>query len=261
MNISFTVNLQRFVPWLGYHHVLMLFCLGAIVLWSITLAGCSSYSSMTNIYILAVEYANGTAPKTATNVSSMLREARGIAQLQSRVGYFGQCVRKGGIAWVCGGDAQTLVSEFGNDDPLSMLDILGQFQKDVLFSGFIFMAIVLVFFAVVTLATFPGWHQETDDTGEEIDVKPFPSKVAIKFCSLTSGFATVFCIVSALWQHTAAVSAATMIEGLSYGNLKASVGPGAMALSWLGVALLCVVNLGIVVMWASMAILDQLTED
>lgn len=112
------------------------------------------------------------------------------------------------------------------------------------------------------LATFPGWHEELDQrTGETIDIKPFPSKVVSKIVAWAMVMASLFALVSALWQHVAASAVAFAIETTTQAHLAATVGTTAMGLGWAAYALTSVVALGMVIMIASLHILDRLTDE
>lgn len=108
------------------------------------------------------------------------------------------------------------------------------------------------------MASFPGWHEERDDSGNDIEIKPFPSRPLVNVCLLLVVTAGVAGWVGTLWQHIAAVSAATMVERGSYQNIKAAVGTIAMVLGWLGVSILLAVAVGLLVLILSLKALDRL---
>lgn len=111
------------------------------------------------------------------------------------------------------------------------------------------------------LSTFPGWHEEVDEEGSTVEVRPFPSRKVSQAAlgSLTVGFA--FGIISALWQHISAAAAASMAEKMSYGQINGHVGPAAMAFGWIGVGLITLVALGLLVMILSIKLIQQLIDD
>ena len=55
--------------------------------------------------------------------------------------------------------------------------------------------------------------------------------------------ASVFVLVSIMWQHTAAVAASTIVQDLGNGSVRSGVGVTAMILGWFGFGLLVVVTL------------------
>lgn len=63
---------------------------------------------------------------------------------------------------------------------------------------------MLAFITFVLLATFPGWHVETNREGSDVDVKPFPSRpvsqAALAFVFIASVFVLVclFLLLSTL---------------------------------------------------------------
>ncbi|KAF2624661.1 hypothetical protein BU25DRAFT_131609 [Macroventuria anomochaeta] len=226
-------RLSRLVPFLGYHHVLMIVQISAVIMMSILLAGCSSYSTMTNVYILGLSYTNSTPSNLGPVERAMfdtLHSLKGSAQLEVRIGYFGMCVRQRGIVWLCSSDSSGLAQQIGpENDPLNLIGAASSFKDDVLFSGLIFMSVILAFFCFVLLATFPGWHEERDvRTGSDVDVKPFPSRPVSQVALACTFVAAVLMLVASLWQHIGAVGAAAMAESSNYGNVKTDIGAGAM---------------------------------
>lgn len=123
------------------------------------------------------------------------------------------------------------------------------------------VAIVLAFVCFILLATFPGWHEEINDDGSERDVKPFPSRAVSQSALALIFVASVFVLVSVLWQHTASVAASTIAQDLGNGSVRSGVGTAAMILGWFGFALLIIVTIGLLVMILSISILDKLTDD
>ena len=123
------------------------------------------------------------------------------------------------------------------------------------------VAIVLAFVCFIILATFPGWHEELDERGEEKDVKPFPSRAVCQVALALIFVASVFVLVSVLWQHTASVAASTIAQDLGNGSVKSGVGTTAMVLGWVGFSLLIVVTIGLLVMILSLGLIADLTDD
>jgi hypothetical protein len=123
------------------------------------------------------------------------------------------------------------------------------------------VAIVLAFFCFILLATFPGWHEEVDITGSETEVKPFPSRAVSQVALALVFVASVFVLVSVLWQHTASVAASTVAQDMGNGSVKSGVGTSAMILGWFGFGLLVVVTVGLLVMILSIRLLHRLTDE
>ncbi len=123
------------------------------------------------------------------------------------------------------------------------------------------VAIILAFVCFLLLATFPGWHEEVDDHESVKDVKPFPSRPVSQIALALIFIASVFVLVSVLWQHTASVAASTIAQDLGNGSVASGVGTTAMILGWFGFALLIIVTIGLLVMILSISLLDRLTDD
>lgn len=124
------------------------------------------------------------------------------------------------------------------------------------------VAIILAFLTFILLATFPGWHYEQDEvTGSEVDVKPFPPRPVCQVALAVIFVASVFVLVSVLWQHTASVGASVVAQDFGNGSVKSGVGTTAMILGWFGFALLVIVTIGLLVMLLSMSVLDKLASD
>lgn len=124
------------------------------------------------------------------------------------------------------------------------------------------VAIILAFLTFILLATFPGWHYETDEiTGSEVDVKPFPPRPVCQVALAVIFVASVFVLVSVLWQHTASVGASVVAQDFGNGSVKSGVGTTAMILGWFGFSLLVIVTIGLLVMLLSMSVLDKLASD
>lgn len=233
---------------------------------AILLAGCSSYSTMTTVYILGLSYADSVSSNLnpiAKKLSDTLSDFRNDAQLEVRAGYFGICVRQRGVIWICSSDADGLTQQIGpENDPLNLIGLAAQFKDNVIFSGLLFMVVVLSFFCFILLATFPGWHEERDQvTGSDVDVKPFPSRPVSQVACACAFVAGMLSLISTLWQHVGAVGAAAMAESANYGNVKSWIGAGAMAMGWLSFTLIILVFVGLTVMILSIMVLDRLTDD
>ena len=118
------------------------------------------------------------------------------------------------------------------------------------------IAIVLAFFCFLVLATFPGWHEDVEG-----DMRPLPSRPVSQASLALIFMASVFVLVSVLWQHTASVAASTIAKDIGNGSVKSGVGTTAMILGWFGFALLVIVTVGLLMMILSIRMITQLTDE
>lgn len=264
--MRFSISFFRFMPFLGYHHALMILIVIAIILLSLLLAGCSSSSpSIPNIFLISLYYDDYIAtPSTAqVNYNSHLgfRNLVSGAELEARVGYFGICVNRGGGDWLCSNNATVLADQVSVDqDPLNLIWLASQFKDMIVFPYLIIIAIIFAFICFILLATFPGWHQTENEDGSDVDVKPFPSRPVSQISLAIIFIASIFVLVSVLWQHTASVAASIIAQDLANGSVKSGVGTTAMVLGWFGFALLIIVTIGLLVMILSIQVLQELTD-
>ncbi|KAI9147796.1 hypothetical protein HJFPF1_12827 [Paramyrothecium foliicola] len=255
---------QRFIPFLGYHHVLMILIAVSIILLSLLLAGCSSSSPLIpDIFLLSLYYQGYEAvPDTAQvdyNVHTAIANIAGDAHLQARVGYFGICVNPDGGSWLCSNNATALANEVSVDqDPLNLIWLAAQFKDMIVFPYLIIIAIVFAFICFLLLATFPGWHDEEDSEGSDREVKPFPSRPVSQVALAIIFIASIFVLVSVLWQHTASVAASIIAQDFGNGSVRSGVGSSAMVLGWFSFTLLIIVTIGLLVMILSIKVLSQL---
>ncbi|EFY99656.1 Ca2+ regulator and membrane fusion protein Fig1 domain protein [Metarhizium robertsii] len=263
----FQLGWQRFIPFLGYHHVLMILIAVAIILLSLLLAGCSSSSPLIpDIFLLSLYYQKYQAvPDTAQvdyNVVTAIANIAGSASLQARVGYFGICVNPDGGSWLCSNNATALAKEVSVDqDPLNLIWLAGQFKDMIVFPYLIIIAIIFAFLCLLLLATFPGWHDEEDSEGSEREVKPFPSRAVSQVALAIIFIASIFVLVSVLWQHTTSVAASVIAQDFGNGSVKSGVGTSAMVMGWFSFTLLIIVTIGLLVMILSMRVLKQMMRD
>jgi hypothetical protein len=73
--------------------------------------------------------------------------------------------------------------------------------------------------------------------------------------------ASIFILVSVLWQHTASVAAAQVASDFGNGSVRSGVGTSAMVLGWFSFALFIIVTIALIVMILSIQLLDKLTDD
>ena len=131
-------------------------------------------------------------------------------------------------------------------------------QPDTLLS---IAAVALAVITIGLLLTFPGWHEEHDDDGNDREVKPFPSRPVSLTALAASALAAILALVSMMWQHTASVAAATTAQDMGYGTVKSGVGAASLALGWTGFALMALSAIGILVMVVSIWMLDSSPEE
>jgi hypothetical protein len=261
---KFHVGWHRFIPFLGYHHVLMILIAVSIILLSLLLAGCSSPSPLIpSIFLLSLYYESYEAkPSTAQvdyNVHTAIANIVGDARLQARVGYFGICVNPDGGSWLCSNNATALAKEISVDqDPLNLIWLAAQFKDMIVFPYLIIIAIIFAFICFILLATFPGWHDEEDSEGSDREVKPFPSRPVSQIALAIIFIASIFVLVSVLWQHTASVAASIIAQDFGNGSVKSGVGTSAMVLGWFSFTLLIIVTIGLLVMILSIKVLSSL---
>ncbi|KAK2774997.1 hypothetical protein FQN53_003346 [Emmonsiellopsis sp. PD_33] len=240
----------------------------AIILLSLLLAGCSSSSpQIPTIFLISIfyeKYAPAIDPAIVdTGAANQIGNIVGAAELEVRVGYFGICIQPTGGAFICNANASALADLMSVDaDPLNLIWVASTFKDAVVFPYLIIVAVILAFFCFLLLATFPGWHEESDpDGGEDREVKPFPSRPVSQAALALIFVASVFILVSVLWQHTASVAASTIAQDLGNGSVRSGVGTSAMILGWFGFGLFVVVTIGLLVMILSISMLAKLTDD
>ncbi|KAH8903259.1 membrane fusion mating protein FIG1 [Coniochaeta sp. PMI_546] len=230
------------------------------------LAGCSSSSPlMPDIFLLSIYYEHYTAvPDTAQvdyNVNTAISNIVGGAHLQARVGYFGICVNPDGGSWLCSNNATALANEVSVDqDPLNLIWLASQFKDMIVFPYLIIIAIIFAFICLLLLATFPGWHEEEDSEGSEREVKPFPSRPVSQIALAIIFIASIFILVSVLWQHTASVAASIIAQDFGNGSVLSGVGTSAMVMGWFSFTLLIIVTIGLLVMILSIRVLAQIMD-
>jgi len=144
------------IPWLGYHHVLMLLIAIAIILLckhpashssiidltsflALLLAGCSSTSPLIpGIYLLSLYYESYTPTYDPTQVdpgvTAAIANIVGDARLEVRVGYFGICVTPDGGGYLCSNNATALAEQVSVDqDPLNLIWVASTFKDSIVF--------------------------------------------------------------------------------------------------------------------------------
>lgn len=255
-------------PFLGYRHLVIFLFLLAIVFFSLLLAGCTSSTSVTrlNVYLISLSYHESHSPTAPSLVNPAIAETfislSNNTSLEVRAGYFALCLRSSGNAWSCSRDATILAKRLQPDqDPANLIWQAASFKDTIIFYGLILAAIALLVIVIAILMTFPGWHEDTDDAGSEVDVKPFPSRTLSTIATLLSTFASALALLSMLWQHVASVTFVTNAENMTYRLVKGRVGVVGLALGWLAVFTMIAGSIGLVVMILSVRLLDRLTDE
>jgi hypothetical protein len=124
------------------------------------------------------------------------------------------------------------------------------------------LSVVLTSVTIAGLATFPGWHEETDrETGSIVDVKPFPSRKVSGMCAACMILSTLFSLTAATWQHVAATSSASVVEYAFDKGWDTEVGSVAAGLVWASFFINAIVMMGLILMKYSITLLDRLTDE
>lgn len=216
------------------------------------------------------------------NVNTAISNIVRTAHLQARVGYFGICVNPDGGSWLCSNNATALANEVSVDqDPLNLIWLASQFKDMIVFPYLMYVstpsptknktkgitnqlysiiAIIFAFICFLLLATFPGWHEEEDSDGSEREVKPFPSRPVSQVSLAIIFIASIFVLVSVLWQHTASVAASVIAQDFGNGSVRSGVGTSAMVMGWFSFTLLIIVTIGLLVMILSIRVLAQIMD-
>ncbi|KAE9366833.1 hypothetical protein N431DRAFT_548554 [Stipitochalara longipes BDJ] len=265
------VGWTRMVPHIGYHHVVMMILAVSIVLSSLILAGCTS-SSMSSIYLLSLSYNPSTTshpdstqvnPSISSTFSNLVTTNSTAPSLEVRVGYMGFCMPDSTGDWICSPRADSLAHLLNtthpiSGDPLNLIWVAKNFQKQIVFDGLMISTVPLVFIAILLLMTFPGWHEEEGSDGSERDVKPFPSQPVSYLVLALLTLASLLIFVSVFWQHIASSAAVTMGQSLSYGTVKGKVGTVAAVLGWGSVFLDILAAVAMFIMILSIRVLSEL---
>lgn len=162
------------VPFIGFHHILMVLLGLAIIFYSksyligilrqgdvlmlsgLVLSGCSSNAtSIINIYLISLSYQK-TPASTSDNsslVNPTLTSTFGALTnntlLEVRAGYFGICVKGGNdqALWLCGSDTAKIARQFQpQQDPLNLIWVATRYKNGIVFSGLMYLLLFLIFF-------------------------------------------------------------------------------------------------------------------
>lgn len=120
------------------------------------------------------------------------------------------------------------------------------------------IATIFAFLCVLLLATFPSWHEEEDSEGSERVVRAIPSRAVSQVALAIIFVASIFILVSVLWQHTASVAASVIAQDFGNGSVKSGVGTSAMVMGWFSFALLIIVTIGLIVTILTISVVHQM---
>ncbi|KAJ5854957.1 hypothetical protein N7534_007500 [Penicillium rubens] len=221
---------------------------------------CNYFAILSNVYLLSLEYTatESSLPTRPGQVSST------IAHAVHNVSQAGQGTTLEVLANLI--QAQKPVNN-GNastrfiPDPLNLIMMADEFKEKIVFNGLIYIVVALMFICFLLLSTFPGWHEEVGDDGDERQVKPFPSEAALLASLLAASASSGFGLITILWQHVNSSATATMAEILTYGAVSGHVGGVAMTLGWLSIGLIVLVCVGLWALKLSISLITSLTRE
>lgn len=261
---------NRFIPLLGFHHLLMIINSVSVLIWSIILAGCST-TGLNDVYIVSLSYKQPTVTPehglqlnsdTGPLIINQVNQSNNTIK-RVNVGYFAFCVLPDTETWICDDDLTNvadILRRSSSSDPLNTLWLANSLRQSVFFPGLIIAGLVLALIATAGLATFPGWHKEENSNGSERDVKPFPSAPVSRWCAALTGLAAGLFHVSAFWQHVSIAAVISTASILTYEAIEVKVGSVAIALGWTSAFLTSISFLGLVIMILSIRVLVQLAN-
>lgn len=116
------------------------------------------------------------------------------------------------------------------------------------------------FIALLLLGTFPGWRKEVNSEGENLEVKPLPSRSISHMVLICTALATCVHLVATMWQHVGAVSSTAVLRAVLGVALEARPGTASIALSWVACGLSGVVSIQLIVIIPTIKILHPLPE-
>jgi hypothetical protein len=125
-----------------------------------------------------------------------------------------------------------------------------------------FASIIFGFVAFLLLATFPGWHVESDTSEVSSGyIRPFPSRTISKVALGCLTVSAVTSLLSAFWQHIAGVAASSLTATFTYGEVRGGVGVGAMVCGWLSFFFFMVDALALLLMILSIKVLSFMVNE
>ncbi|KAK9470084.1 Ca2+ regulator and membrane fusion protein Fig1-domain-containing protein [Dipodascopsis tothii] len=194
---------------------------------TLLLSGCSAAATvLPKIYLLRMAYNDGTVTVVDSNTAVALAQYVGKTDLEVRIGYFGVCANLAPPVWFCSSNVTVLANQLDDtDDPLNILYVAQKFRHVIVFPYLVIIAIILIFVVFLLLVPYP----------------PLIQNISI----LVAIVASVFILISVLWQHTASVAAASIAHSLGNGTLTTGVGTSAMVMGWFSLVLLLVSVVGV----------------
>lgn len=150
-----------FVPFLGYHHILMILIAIAIILLSLLLAGCSSSSPLIpGIFLISIYYQSYPPSfdpaQVDPGVTTAIANIVGQAQLEVRVGYFGICINPDGGSFLCSNNASSLAQQVTVDqDPLNLIWVASTFKDSIVFPYLMYVSSSSFRAVIAMLTTVP----------------------------------------------------------------------------------------------------------
>ncbi|PGH07631.1 hypothetical protein GX51_01640 [Blastomyces parvus] len=277
-SLKFGTGLMRYLPLIGYHHVLIEIDIETFFS-AVLVAGCSN-SALANVYLISLSYAtnitssplqadhpaklNPNMPGVFANLTTGVRD--NVSSFEIRTGYLGHCMKQNSGLWVCARNVEPLANvirdqKTSNIDPLNLVYMSKTFKDRMAFSGLIFASIPCLFICFLVLATFPNWHSEVDSESSEVEVKPFPSRLVSRVATGFVALASLLTFVSVFWQHISSTASVTMHQELYYGVVKSSTGVIAMVFGWGGVLTSFLVVIGLVIMILSLSLIMRLSDE
>ncbi|KAI1094079.1 Ca2+ regulator and membrane fusion protein Fig1-domain-containing protein [Rostrohypoxylon terebratum] len=268
---GFQLMWYRFVPFLGYHHILMIVGSLPTLFSSLVLAGCAATGTMQNLRIASfLSLASPPLPSelmmNGTIISSIFdfvleTSSINVTRVEEvQAGYFSICARLEPEGWQCGIKTPTAPSLAEASDPLGLVGIAHQFRTKTITPSLIILYMILNLFFFLILFSYPGWHSEEDSNGSIQEVKPFPRR-SLSFSAFMISIASSLCLYIAIaWQHIAVATAASSVQGLRYGIVEVSNGRTSAVLSWLSVFVSLLCTLGMSITIVSTEVLSAMTD-
>ncbi|KAK1676415.1 Ca2+ regulator and membrane fusion protein Fig1-domain-containing protein [Colletotrichum godetiae] len=253
----------RFVPVLGYHHVMMITLVFPIILLSVLLSGCTA-ENLNGLCLISLSYSSepsGTSSNQTETGSNSNTTTADRPPLEVRVGYFGMCI-KSMNQWVCSTNSRVLDSfaqrtQQGEGSDSALLTLAAdRFREEIIFKGLLFAPIILGFFVIFLLSLFPSWHDSEESVASGREAVPTRA-ISILACFCTF-FAAFLYLIAVFWQHLSSPAAISMGKAFTGGAVVGSVGTGAMSLGWISVFLLLCTSFGLLIMILSIRVLSQM---
>ncbi|KAI1445920.1 Ca2+ regulator and membrane fusion protein Fig1-domain-containing protein [Annulohypoxylon stygium] len=268
---GFKIGWYRYIPFLGYHHLVIIVGSFPTLFLSLVLAGCAATGTMQNLRIASfLSLASPPQPselmmnETLTSYifdlvleTSSLNVTR-VEEVQA--GYFSMCARLEPGGWQCGIKTPTALSLAGTSDPLGLVDMAHQFRTKNITPSLIILYMILNLVFVSILFCFPGWHEEEDSDGSVRDVKPFPQRTLVLSALMISTASSLCLYIAVAWQHIATVTAASSVQGLRYGIVEVDTGRTSAVFSWLSVFISFLCSFGMSVVILSIEVLEALAD-